>query len=130
MATCKTTHRNDCWITRSAREGDPEDKDTLSETWLIKLPLLALASQLDRRMFIYNFIQGKVPDFSTSDKGTKGRLTSRVNINGIRFSERKCYNTSWHRYIRLLGSLTLHSETAVENFMASQAPQTSSEESE
>ena len=26
MATCKTTHRNDCWITRSAREGDPEDK--------------------------------------------------------------------------------------------------------
>ena len=26
MATCKTTHRNDCWITISAREGDPEDK--------------------------------------------------------------------------------------------------------
>ena len=26
MATCKTTHRNDCWITRSAREGNPEDK--------------------------------------------------------------------------------------------------------
>ena len=36
--------------------------------------------------------------------------------------------TSWHRYIRLLGSLTLHSETAVEVFIASQAPQTSSEE--
>ena len=26
MPTCKTTHRNDCWITRSAREADPEDK--------------------------------------------------------------------------------------------------------
>ena len=26
MATCKTTHRNDCWIIRSAREGDPQDK--------------------------------------------------------------------------------------------------------
>ena len=54
----------------------------------------------------------------------------RVNIDGIRFSERKCYNTSWHRYIRLLGSLTLHSKTAVEVFIASQAPQTSSKEGE
>ena len=34
------------------------------------------------------------------------------------------------RYIRLLGSLTLHGETAVEVFIASQALQTSSEESE
>ena len=51
-------------------------------------------------------------------------------IVGIRFAERKCYNTSWHGYIRLLGSLTLPSETAVEDFIASQAPQTSSEESE
>ena len=39
-------------------------------------------------------------------------------------------NTSWHRYIRLLGSLTLQSETAVEVFISSQAPQTSSEEGE
>ena len=38
--------------------------------------------------------------------------------------------TSWHRYIRVLGSLTLRSETAVEVFIASQAPQTSSEEGE
>ena len=53
-----------------------------------------------------------------------------VNIGGIRFSERKCYNTFWHRYIRLLGSLTLQSETAVEVFIASQAPQTSTEEGE
>ena len=52
------------------------------------------------------------------------------NIAGIRFAERKCYNTSWHSYIGLLGSLTLHSETAVEDFIASQAPQTSSAESE
>ncbi|CAH3185200.1 unnamed protein product [Porites lobata] len=34
----------------------------------------------------------------------------------------------WHRYIRLLGSLTLPSETAVEDFIARQAPQTSSAE--
>ena len=46
------------------------------------------------------------------------------------FQSVKCYNTSWHRYIRLLGSLTLQSETAVEDFIASQAPQTSTEEGE
>ena len=68
--------------------------------------------------------------FLGKQNSSKCRSFCRVNIDGIRFSERKCYNTSWHRYIRLLGSLTLHSETAVENFMASQAPQTSSEESE
>ena len=38
--------------------------------------------------------------------------------------------TSWQSYIRLLGSLTLHSETAVEVFIASHEPQTSSEEDE
>ena len=52
----------------------------------------------------------------------------RVNI-GIVFQSVSVI-TSWHRYIRLLGSLTLHSETAVEVFIASQAPQTSSEEGE
>ena len=57
-------------------------------------------------------------------------FVGRVNIGGIRFSERECYNTFWHRYIRLLGSLTLQSETAVEVFIASQAPQTSTEEGE
>ena len=31
--------------------------ETLSELWLIKLPLLTLASQPDRRMFVHNFIQ-------------------------------------------------------------------------
>ena len=39
------------------------------------------------------------------------------------FQSVKCYNTSWHSFFRLLGSLTLHSETAVEDFIASQAPQ-------
>ena len=34
MATCKTTHRNDCWITISAREGDPEDKVNNSPNFL------------------------------------------------------------------------------------------------
>ena len=34
MATCKTTHRNDFWITRSAREGDPEDKVNNSPNFL------------------------------------------------------------------------------------------------
>ena len=46
------------------------------------------------------------------------------------FSAYECYNTSWHRYIRLLRSLALHSETAVHNFVTSQAPQISSEEGE
>ena len=64
--------------------------------------------------------------FLGKQNSSKCRSFCRVNIDGIRFSERKCYNTSWHLYIRLLGSLTLHSETAVENFIASQAPQTSS----
>ena len=34
MATCKTAHRNDCWITRSAREGDSEDKVNNSPNFL------------------------------------------------------------------------------------------------
>ena len=34
MATCKTTHRNDCGITRSAREGNPEDKVNNSPNFL------------------------------------------------------------------------------------------------
>ena len=54
----------------------------------------------------------------------------RINIGGIRFSERKFYNTSWHSDLGLLGSLTLHSNTAVEVFIASQAPQISSKEGE
>ena len=64
-------------------------------------------------------------------------LESKTVPNVIRFAGLilvklgfQCYNTSWHRYIRLLGSLTLHSETAVDNFVTSQAPQTSSEEGE
>ena len=35
MATYKTTDRNDCWITRSATEGDPEDKVNNSPNFLI-----------------------------------------------------------------------------------------------
>ena len=34
MATCKTTHRIDCWITRSVREGDAEDKVNNSPNFL------------------------------------------------------------------------------------------------
>ena len=45
-------------------------------------------------------------------------------IGVIRFSELKCYNTSWHRNIQLLSSFIFQSETAVEGFIASQAPQT------
>ena len=48
-------------------------------------------------------------------------LESKTVPNVVRFagfSELKCYNTSWHLYIRLLGSLTLQSETAVEGFIA------------
>ena len=68
--------------------------------------------------------------FLGKQTSSKCRSFGRVNIAGIRFSERKCYNTSWHSDLGLLGSLTLHSNTAVEVFIASQAPQISSEEGE
>ena len=48
----------------------------------------------------------------------------------VRFAGLILVELVWHRYIRLLGSLTLPSETAVEDFIARQAPQTSSAESE
>ncbi|CAH3166006.1 unnamed protein product [Porites evermanni] len=77
----------------------------------------------------YSFLPEKIKEKGIMDDDTLEIL--QVNIGGIRFSDLKCYNTSWHRYIRLLGSVTLQSETAVEGFMAeAQAPQTSSEEGE
>ena len=48
MATCKTTHRNDCWITRSAREGDPEDKVNNSPNFECNTFLLILREGLFR----------------------------------------------------------------------------------
>ena len=56
--------------------------------------------------------------FLGKQNSSKCRSFWRVNIVGIRFAERKCYNTSCYRYIRLLGSLTLPSETAVEAIFA------------
>ena len=60
--------------------------------------------------------------FLGKQNSSKCRSFCRVNIGGIRFGTAM--------YIRLLGSLTLPSETAVEDFIARQAPQTSSAESE
>ena len=78
------------------------------------------------------FILDHVSPFHFLGKQTSSKYRSFCSVDtvGIRFAERKCYNTSWHSYIRLLGSLTLPSETAVEDFIARQAPQTSSAESE
>ena len=66
--------------------------------------------------------------FLGKQNSSKRHSFCRVYIGVIRFSELKCYNTSWHRNIKLLSSFILQSETAVEGFVASQAPQTSSEE--
>ena len=48
MATCKTTHRNDCWITRSAREGNPEDKVNNSPNFL-RVNKLLIESRIETR---------------------------------------------------------------------------------
>ena len=81
-------------------------------------------------MFVLKACQSSL-HFLGKQNSSKCRSFCRVNIGGIRFSDLKCYNTSWHRYIRLLGKLSLQSKAAVEGFMAeAQAQQTSSEEGE
>ena len=62
--------------------------------------------------------------FLGKQNSSKRHSFCRVYIGVIRFSELKCYNTSWHRNIQLLFSFIFQSETTVEGFIASQAPQT------
>ena len=56
MATCKATHRNDRWITRSAREGDPEDKVNNSPNFL-RVNKSLIESRIETRngMSMFNF---------------------------------------------------------------------------
>ena len=68
--------------------------------------------------------------FLGKQNSSKRHSFCRVYIGAIRFSELKCYNTSWHCNIQLLSSFIFQSETAVEGFIASEAPQTSLEEGE
>ena len=82
--------------------------------------------------FFLMFVLGHVNclHFLGKQNSSKRHSFYRVYIGVIRFLELKCYNTSWHRHIQLLSSFIFQSETAVEGFIASQAPQTSSEEGE
>ena len=69
MATCKTTHRNDCWITRSAREGDPEDKVNNSPNFLGVNKLLIESRNETRNrlsMFKFKFIYSHLFNYNTT----------------------------------------------------------------
>ena len=69
MATCKTTHRNDCWITRSAREGDPEDKVNNSPNFL-RVNKSLIESRIETRnglsKFKFKFIYSHLFNYNTT----------------------------------------------------------------
>ena len=69
MATCKTTHRNDFWITRSAREGDPEDKVNNSPNFLrVNKSLIELRIETHNRLskFKFKFIYSHLFNYNTT----------------------------------------------------------------
>ena len=69
MATCKTTHRNDCWITRSAREGNPEDKVNNSPNFL-RVNKSLIESQIETRNGLskvkFKFIYSHLFNYNTT----------------------------------------------------------------
>ena len=69
MATCKTTHRNDCWITRSTREGDPEDKVNNSPSFL-RVNKSLIESRIETRnglsKFKFKFIYSHLFNYNTT----------------------------------------------------------------
>ena len=69
MATCKTTHRNDCWITRSAREGDPEDKVNNYPNFL-RVNKLLIESRIETRNRLskvkFKFIYSHLFNYNTT----------------------------------------------------------------
>ena len=69
MATRKTTHRNDCWITRSAREGNPEDKVNNSPNFL-RVNKLLIESRIETRnrlsKFKFKFIYSQLFNYNTT----------------------------------------------------------------
>ena len=74
MATCKTTHRNDCWITRSAREGDPEDKVNNSPNFL-RVNKSLIKSRIETRNGLskvkFNFIHSHLFNYNTCKNNKK-----------------------------------------------------------
>ena len=69
MATCKTTHSNDCWITRSAREGDPEDKVNNSPNFLrVNKSLIKLRIKTHNGLskFKFKFIYSHLFNYNTT----------------------------------------------------------------
>ena len=78
MATCKTTHRNDYWITRSAREGDPEDKVNNSPNFL-RVNNLLIESRIETRnglcKFKVKFIYSHLFNYKEKKKEVKTELT-------------------------------------------------------
>ena len=69
MATCKTTHRNDFWITRSAREGDREDKVNNSPNFL-RVNKSLIESRIETRnglsKFKFKFIYSHLFNYNTT----------------------------------------------------------------
>ena len=67
MATCKTTHRNDCWITRSAREGDPKDKVNNSPNFLrVNKSLIESRIETHNGLSKFKFIYSHLFNYSTT----------------------------------------------------------------
>ena len=84
MATCKTTHRNDCWITRSAREGDPEDKVNNSPNFLrVNKSLIELRIETRNGLskFKFKFIYSHLFNYNTTTikKRSKNRANYTLN---------------------------------------------------
>ena len=76
MATRKTTHRNDCWITRSAREGDPEDNVNNSPNFLrVNKSLIELRIETHNRLsnFKFKFIYSHLFNYNTTTIRKKRR---------------------------------------------------------
>ena len=82
MPTCKTTHRNDCWITRSAREGDPEDKVNNSPNFL-RVNKSLIESRIETRnglsKFKFKFIYSHLFNYNTTTIRKKRRSKNRAN---------------------------------------------------
>ena len=84
MATCKTTHRNDCWITRSAREGDPEDKVNNSPNFLrVNKPLIEsrIMTRNGLSKVKFNFIHSHLFNYNTTTIRKKKKKKTELTIH-------------------------------------------------
>ena len=94
MATCKTTHRNDCWITRSAREGDPEDKVNNSPNFLrVNKSLIELRIETRNGLskFKFKFIYSHLFNYNTTTIKKKKEVKTELTIHWIKHNKgKKC----------------------------------------